>query len=344
VNGAERERAPSVQARWLRSSVPRSVPSIASVLLRLGSLRLRLQGIDKDVVFLLLFTVLGSAPECDATQALARQAYGERRYQEAASHFARALDECGASATLLLGLGQAQLLARNPAGALATLDRISADEPDYAAALKVKAKALYLLGRDAKAEEALRQAAARSPSDAEIPYSLGRMYHQQRKHAAAAEAFRRATALDPRAYMAWDNLGLACEALGDVAQAQKHYLTSIALVHKDHPDYDVVYANFAELMIRLEQPQRAFDLAAEAAGRNPREPRNLFLAGKALVQLGRSDLSIRWFEQAVALDDSYPEAHYALAQAYRRVGRTADADRALAAFKTASARAPRNRR
>ena len=38
--------------------------------------------------------------------------------------------------------------------------------------------------------------------------------------------------------------------------------------------------------------------AAEAAQRNPAEPRNFFLAGKALVQAGRSDLSVRWFEQA----------------------------------------------
>ena len=108
-------------------------------------------------------------------------------------------------------------------------------------------------------------------------YQLGR-------HTEAAAALRRATALDPRAYKAWDNLGLATEALGDVAQAQQHYLKAIALVHKDHPRYDVVYANFADLLIKLGNYQRAFDLAAEAAERNPDEPRNLFLAGKALVQ------------------------------------------------------------
>ena len=167
---------------------------------------------------------------------------------------------------------------------MASLDRIPADDPDYVQALKVKARALYLLARDPEAEETLKRAAARAPADAEIPYNLGRIYYQQGRHAEAAEAFRRATALDPRAYRAWDNLGLASEALGDVAQAQQHYLKAIALVHKDHPRYDVVYANFAELMIKLGDSQRAFDLAAEAAQRNPDEPRNFFLAGKALVQ------------------------------------------------------------
>ena len=88
----------------------------------------------------------------------------------------------------------------------------------------------------------------------------------------------------------------------------------------------MVYANFADLLIKLGNYPRAFDLAAEAAQRNPDEPRNFFLAGKALVQLGRDDVSVRWFEQAIALNADYPEPHYVLSQVYRRLGREADAD------------------
>jgi tetratricopeptide (TPR) repeat protein len=245
---------------------------------------------------------------------------------------------------LLLALGQAQLLARHPADALASLDRIQTDKPEYVPALKVKAKALYLLARDGEAEDTLKRALARAPNDAEIPYSLGRIYYQQSRHAEAAEMFRRATAMDARDYKAWDNLGLASEALGDVAQAQQHYLKAISLVYKDHPEYDVVYANFADLLIKLGNFQRAFDLAAEAAQRNAGEPRNFFLAGKALVQAGRSDLSVRWFEQAIKLDPDYPEPHYLLSQAFRKLGRLADADRELKSFEAATARAPKERR
>jgi len=294
--------------------------------------------------FWIALALLATGQECQEAQTHARLAYDERRYDQSAIHFARAVTECGPSAPLFLALGQAQLLARRPADAVATLDRIPVDDPDYVPALKVKAKALYLLRRDPEAEETLKRAAARAPADAEIPYDLGRIYYQQGKHVEAAAALGRATALDPRAYKAWDNLGLAAEALGDVAQAQLHYLKAIALVHKDHPRYDVVYANFADLMIKLGNYQRAFDLAAEAAQRNPDDPRNLFLAGKALVQAGRDDLSVRWFEQAVALDAGYPEPHYLLSQTYRRLGRTADAERALKSFQAASARAPKERR
>ena len=281
---------------------------------------------------------------CAEAQALARQAYEERRFDQSTVYFATAITACGANSQLLLALGQAHLLARHPAEALTTLDRIPASDTEYPAALKVKAKALYFLQRDAEAVDALKKAASRTPQDAEIPYDLGRIYYQLGRHADAAAAFQQATTLDARAYKAWDNLGLAMEALGDVAQAQQYYLKALALVHKDHPRYDVVYANFADLLIKQGDPRRAFDLAAEAAERNPDEPRNFFLAGKALVQLGRDDVSIKWLEQATKLNPDYPEPLYVLAQVYRRLGRTDDAARALKAFQAASTRAPRERR
>jgi tetratricopeptide (TPR) repeat protein len=287
---------------------------------------------------------LPARQDCQQAQSLARAAYEKRQYDQSAVQFTLAIAECGANAPLLLALGQAQVLAQKPADAVATLERVRSDEAEYVPALKVKAKALYLLARDAEAEEALERASTRAPSDADIPYSLGRMYYQQGRHAEAAESFRRATTLDPAAYAAWDNLGLASEALGDTAQAQQHYLKAISLVHKDHPRYDVPYANFADLMIKLGNFQRAFDLAAEAAERNPDEPRNFFLGGKALLQAGRSDLSIRWFEQAIKLNPDYPEPHYQLSLAYRRLGRIEDADRMLKSFQAAAARAPKVRR
>jgi tetratricopeptide (TPR) repeat protein len=296
------------------------------------------------VILVVLLAVLALGEDCQQSQTLGRRAYEDRRYAEAAGHFTSAVAACGASSALLLALGQAQLLSQRPADALASLDRIPVDDPEYVQVLKVKAKALYLLGRDPEAVATLQRAAVRAPADTEIPYDLGRMYYQQGKPAQAAEALGRAIALDPRAYKAWDALGLAREALGDVEQAQQDYLKAIALVHNDHPHYDVVYANFADLMLKRGDYQRAFDLAAEAAQRNPNEPRNLFLAGKALVQLGRTDVGVRWFEQAIVLDPDYPEPHYLLFQAYRRLGRTADADRELNAFKAAAERAPKVRR
>ena len=52
--------------------------------------------------------------------------YEQRRYDQSALYFARAVTACGASAPLLLALGQAHLLAQHPADALIALDRIPA--------------------------------------------------------------------------------------------------------------------------------------------------------------------------------------------------------------------------
>jgi tetratricopeptide (TPR) repeat protein len=295
------------------------------------------------IIWALVALVL-TADDCQDAQALGRKAYESRQYDQAAQHFLRALKACGDSSALLLAVGQAQLLSQHPAEAIAALDRIAATDSNYVSALKVKAKALYLLHKDRDAETVLQRAADRAPDDAEIPYDLGRMYYHQQRHAEAAQSFRKATTLDPLAYKAWDNLGLAAEALGDVGQAQQHYLKALALVHKDHPRYDVVYANLADLQIKLGNYQRAFDLAAEAAQRNPDEARNLFLAGKALVQLGRDGVSVKWLERATMLNPDYPEPLYVLAQVYRRLGRPDDAARTLQAFQAAQARAPRERR
>ena len=296
------------------------------------------------MISLVLLAIVITADDCQEAQTLARKAYEARQYEQSALYFATAITACGANSPLLLALGQAHLLGQHPAEALATLDRIPASDSEYPAALKVKAKALYFLHRDSEAVDALKKAASQTPEDAEVPYDLGRIYYQLGRHADAAAAFRQATTLDPQAYKAWDNLGLAMEALGNVPQARQYYLKALALVHKDHPRYDVVYANFADLLIKQGDPRRAFDLAVEAAQRNPDEPRNFFLAGKALVQLGRDDVSIKWLEQAAKLNPDYPEPLYVLAQVYRRLGRPDDAARTLKAFQAANARAPRERR
>jgi cytochrome c-type biogenesis protein CcmH/NrfG len=61
------------------------------------------------------------------------------------------------------------------------------------------------------------------------------------------------------------------------------------------------------------------------------------------VKLEKPELSERWLKRAVELDAGYTEAHYLLAQTYRKLGRDADAAKALEAFKKAN-ETPRPRR
>jgi len=44
-------------------------------------------------------------------------------------------------------------------------------------------------------------------------------------------------------------------------------------VQKDHPTYDWAHANLADFFLRRDQNEKAFQLAAEAAARNPASAR-----------------------------------------------------------------------
>ena len=95
----------------------------------------------------------------------ARTTSGARK---AATHFTRAMSACGPSAPLLLALGQAQLLARRPADAVTTLDRIWLT-PGLRPGPEGEGQSAFLLRRDSEAEETLKRAAGRAPADPEVP-------------------------------------------------------------------------------------------------------------------------------------------------------------------------------
>jgi tetratricopeptide (TPR) repeat protein len=230
----------------------------------------------------------------------------------------------------LLRRGQNAFDARSFPAAAADFDRASAVCADRVPILISLAQVQYLLGRIREAEASLKSALRIQPQDVPALYALGRMYYHQNRYAEAVEHFTNVVTIDPKHYRAWDNLGVAYDVMGRDADALKAFFRALDLVKKDHPDYDVAYANLADFFLRREQHEKAFQLAAEAAHRNPRSARNAFLTGKALARLEKHDISLRWLEQAVKLDPEYSEAWYLLAQACRRTGRHERATEALA--------------
>src|SRR5262249_7493895 len=150
--------------------------------------------------------------------------------------------------------------------------------------------------------------------------------YQQSRFPEAVEQFQKVIERNPDNYRAHDNLGLCYDAIHRDSDALRHFLKALDLVYKNHPEYDWAHANLAEFFLKRNQPEKAFQLAAEAAQRNPNSGRNCFLTGKALTSLGKDDLSLRWLERAVALDPNYRDAHYLLARTYKKLGRKTDAD------------------
>lgn len=246
---------------------------------------------------------------CEARVAQAKAAFDARRFNEALAEFRAALTTCPRRSAVLVPLAQVE----------------------------------YLTGDEPAAEAHLLEAIREDPANAQARYALGRIYYEQNRFPQAIEQLQRVTQLEPADYRAHNALALCYDAVRRESDALRHFYRALDLVHKDHPGYDTVYADFAEFFLRRDQFEKAFQLAAEAAQRNPASARNFFLTGKALAKLGRHELSLRWFEEAVRLDPGYAEAWYSLAQTYRKLGREEEARRALERFGEArrSARARR---
>jgi tetratricopeptide (TPR) repeat protein len=203
--------------------------------------------------------------------------------------------------------------------------------------IETQGYAQYLLGNAPEAERLLAAAAEADPRGAEPLYALGRIYFQEVKLDRAIEQFRKVLALEPGNFRAYDNLGLAYEGLNDVPRALENYRKALDLVHKDHPEYDPVFANVANLLYRQGDFKGSFKYAAETASRNPNSARNFLLTGRALAALEEREQALKWLNQAVAMDPSEAGARYQLAQVYRALGRDEEADRELRALEGALA-------
>ncbi|HYM13282.1 MAG TPA: tetratricopeptide repeat protein [Bryobacterales bacterium] len=103
-------------------------------------------------------------------------------------------------------------------------------------------------------------------------------------------------------------------------------------------------SDLANLLLKRGENDKAFQLAAEAAERNPTSARNFFLTGKALVRLEKLELSVKWLKRSIELDPNYPEPHYLLGQAYQKLGQKENAQREFPTFQAISAKLPRSRR
>jgi tetratricopeptide (TPR) repeat protein len=218
----------------------------------------------------------------------------------------------------------------NEAKALA--EQVLHAEPTNPAALEIKGNVQYLQGDSSAAMSTFIDLLEAHPENQEAPYMLGRIYYQEGLLDKAIGQFERLLKLNPASYKAYDNLGLCYEAKGDDEKAMRYILTAIRLTQSDHLEYDIAYADLAELLLKDGDAEKAFGAASKAADRNPNSARNFYLGGKALDQLGKTDLALNWLQRSAALDPTYPEPQYLLARIYRKLGKTEEADAAQKKF------------
>jgi len=154
--------------------------------------------------------------------------------------------------------------------------------------------------------ELVEQAEKRPPpSGAEGSAAARRAFEEglgleDREPTAAAEAYRRALALDPELVDAYVNLGRLTHEAGDAREAARLYHAAL----ERNPEDAVVHFNLA----------------------------------LALEDTSGPDAAIAHYERALTLDPDFADAHYNVAGLYEQRGRGADALRHYRAYKQLSER------
>jgi len=274
----------------------------------------------------------------------ARDAMQKREFDIAARRFQAAYSACPAQRAILLELANAYFMGQHFRQAKDVALQVLRFDSGNEAALEIKGNSEYLEGDSGAAIGTFIDLLERHPRNEDAAYMLGRVYYQEGALDQAIGQFERVLRLNAYSYKAYDNLGLCYEAKGDNDKATRYFLTAIKLVEKNHPEYDAAYADLAELLLKTGDTKKAFDAAAIAANRDPTSARNFYLGGKALEQLGKTDLAVNWLQRSAALDPSYPQPLYVLTLIYHKLGKEQASAEARKKFLEAQAKVSGKRR
>jgi tetratricopeptide (TPR) repeat protein len=167
-------------------------------------------------------------------------------------------------------------------------------------------------------------AAEKAPADAKATGQLGRVLHAWEQWEAARAAYRRAQALAPQAHE-WrylEALVLQRLARPDLAVAALRQALSHA------PAYLPARLKLAEALLEageIEESRKRFAELTDPAC----APAVQFGLGTIAAREGRHAEAVEHLQRAVALFPEFGAAHYALARAYRALGRRDEAEAAL---------------
>ena len=184
---------------------------------------------------------------------------------------------------------------------------------------------LFPSSAHAAVSKVYKTAAAR-PTDADAVGALARVLHAWEQWDAAHQAYSRAQALAPRVFQ-WHYLdALVLEKMARHAEVVARLKAAVGIAL----DYAPARVRLADSLFDAGELKEAAGLY-DALTREPAtDPMGQFGLGRIAAAEGRQEAAVQHLERAVALFPEWGAAHYALARAYRALGRRDDAERALA--------------
>jgi tetratricopeptide (TPR) repeat protein len=162
------------------------------------------------------------------------------------------------------------------------------------------------------------------PPDSGAAYLLAARLMLRQEHPAEAEDFtRKALALEP-------DLPLAHLLLGEIALARAQLPEAIAELNRErelNPLDGSVYDRLGDAYVRSGDDTKAQEALSRAVLLEPKTTGPYILLGKLMLNQQNYLLATLYLERALGMDPSNYIAHSLLGQAYRRVGRTVEANK-----------------
>ncbi len=169
----------------------------------------------------------------------------------------------------------------------------------------------------------VQAALALDPHHAEAHVSGAWILRAQKQYPAAEAAARAALAADPHLPAAHNALACVLWSWGRSAQAEAAFRLMLACP-QDHNEA-LFRTNYARLLLGLNRPQAALELADSALARRPRLDAGHEVRGSALAALGRDPEAALAYRQALTLDPRSFNALYKLGRLELRAGQPAAA-------------------
>ncbi len=203
------------------------------------------------------------------------------------------------------------------------LARLQNDEPDLYVLAFQKGENDLAWGKPQPAAEAFRKALALNPTFDQAALGLGRAYFLLNDDAHAANALGLALQLNPRNFLARAALAKVCWRQNKLRESE----AELAKVVSAHPEFAEGHADYGIILAKLAQYPQAVREIQSAIAAGYQEATAFNYLGIALAETGEPDQAMQAYERAVSLNPRYAAAYLNLALQYHKRNRPSEARR-----------------
>src|SRR3984885_10670199 len=289
------------------------------------------QGKPDDAVSLLTETARKD-PKAPGLEGKLGKAYFQlRQFSQAAAHLQNALQQNAGDLESRQLLALSFYSAGNYREALPLLEKLGPGLPKNSPDAPYLISICYVMTLQWESARKILAQMFNVPPDSAMAYlALGKLMVRQQMVEPAVGQIGTALQLDPR-------LAMAHFLLGEIDLYQLNPQAAVAEFQKElavNPTVWLVYWRLGDAYMRLSNYDEAEKVLKKAIWLNEGSPGAYILLGEIALKKNDPALAAGFLERAVAIDPQNFETHYALATAYKALGRDAEANQHFEISKT----------